>query len=449
MVITRLLLPETFGQASMFTLALNIIIIITIFGTDQSFIRFFYEEKPENRAGLLFRSMSIPLSLSIVIVAILFLFYKRISIWLFDEINFSAIVFLAIGVLTQVFFRFSSLVIRMQQKGVLYSNINILHKVLDFVLLIAFYWIYGATYKIIIYSTVISVVVLSIYAILKEKEFWNIKNLTNQNLRHSKTEILKYGSPLVITVLITWLFQSFDKIALRQWSDFTELGLYTAAFKIVALVNVLQVSFSTFWTPVAYEHFEKTPHHKVFYENIYKIISFTIFSIAIISIAGKDILVYLLGNKYTEASNIMPFLVFMPVMYTLSEVTVVGINFFKKTKWHILIALISCIINIIGNAILVPEFGAIGAAGATAFSYIVFFTLRTFISQRYFKVYYNLSKTYLIILLILIYAFFSLINENFYTNIVVGLLLFIILLALYFKDIKKSIIIIRDYKKNK
>src|SRR5699024_9374409 len=116
---------------------------------------------------------------------------------------------------------------------------------------------------------------------------------------------------------------------------------YSAAMRLVALVVVLRTTFSTFWTPVAYEKFEKNPGDKSFFRNMSIIVSFAMFFVAIASIAGRDIIVALLGKDYVYAATIMPFLVFMPILYTISHTTVMGINFYKKTKYHIYIALIS------------------------------------------------------------------------------------------------------------
>ncbi len=75
----------------------------------------------------------------------------------------------------------------------------------------------------------------------------------------SVKEIIKYGLPFVPTFLITWIFQSFDKLALRNYCDFTEIGLYSAAFKVVSVMSLIQVGFSNFWTPVSYESYENDP----------------------------------------------------------------------------------------------------------------------------------------------------------------------------------------------
>jgi O-antigen/teichoic acid export membrane protein len=445
-ITTRILMPEDFGKASMFTLALNVLMIIIMFGTDQSFIRFFYEEEIEKRRGLLYNCIRIPVILSLFLITVLLVLNRTISIWLFEEESLLVVLFLCMGIIAQILYRYSTLVIRMQQKGKLYSNLHIIHKMLSIIILILFYFFLGASYKIIVYSTVINLLIIASIAIWSEKKFWNKKNRKIKNLKHKGIEIVRFGSPLVITILITWLFESFDKIAIRHWSDFNELGLYAAAYKIVALVSVLQTTFSTFWTPVAYEKFENEPEDKKFYEKIFKIVSFTMFLVAIISIAGKDVIVYLLGREYRDASNIMPFLVFMPILYTISEITVVGINFFKKPKWHVLIASIACIVNIFGNWVLVPLYGALGASVSTAFSYIVFFVLRTQISQIYYKINYNLYKTYLMLMIISAYALFSVITNSFYHNILVGMIVLLALVIFYIKDVKMGYKTLKNLK---
>lgn len=338
-------------------------------------------------------------------------------------------------IVIQALYRYAVLVIRMQQKGHMFSLLEILNRTFQFGFIILLYFLLGASYEIVIYSTVITYIILTVVSIIYEREFWNYKNILSKKLKHSKLEILKYSDPLVLTTLITWLFQSIDKVALRHWSDFQELGLYAAAFKIVALLSVVQIGFSTFWTPVCYERFEKNPHDKIFYALMSKIIAISMFLIAIITISFKDIIILLLGEGYREAANIMPFLVFMPLMYTLSETTVIGINFYKKPKWHILIAVVSCVTNIIGNFYLVPQYGAIGAAISTAFSYVVFFSMRTSISLKYYKVNYGLKRAYFMFFIIALFAMYSSYNEIFIRNIIAGIISFFILIVLYHKEL--------------
>jgi len=444
MITTRILDPAHFGKASMFTLVINLSMMIVILGTDQSFVRFFYEESEENRGGLLYNCITLPLIFGLIFSLCIIFFSNPISVFLFGEKNLTVMVVLAIGIIVQVLNRYAVLVVRMQQKGNLFSIIEISNRVLNLMTLLLLYFIFGPSYKIIIYSTVISLLVISVYVIFKEKKFWHLNNYNKKNLKHSKRDVLRFGVPLVLTTLITWLFTSFDKIAIRQFSTYDELGIYAAAFRLVSLVAVLQTTFSTFWSPVAFERYEKKPDDTNFYSDMNRIITFSMFFVASLTILGKDIIIILLGENYQETSKIMPFLVFMPVMYTISETTVIGINFYKKTKWHILIASVSCVINIFGNLLLVPTYGALGASISTAFSYIIFFTLRTLVSKMYYKVDYGLKKFYFVTAVLSVYAFYSISTSNQIYNFGFGLIALLILIVTYKNDVSRYYKIVRS-----
>lgn len=57
-----------------------------------------------------------------------------------------------------------------------------------------------------------------------------------------------------------------------------------------------------------------------------------------------------------------------------------------------MIAAVSAIANFFGNMWLVPIYGAKGAACSTGLSYIIFFSIRTFVSIRLYSVKYYLKK---------------------------------------------------------
>lgn len=435
MITTRLLSPDSFGKVAMFDLSLQIGLILVVFGTDQSFVRFFYEEEKEKRGALLYNCLRIPLLTSTFILIIILFLYKQISYFLIGKVDFVFAVILAVGIFAQLLFRYGQLVIRMQQKANLYSLLQIFERTFNLIFILFFFSLLGSNFHVLIYSKIVTLLILVLIALYFGRHLWNIKNLKVKNAKHSQSEIITFGTPFIFTIFITWIFTSFDKIALRQWGDFEELGLYTAAMRLVALVMVLKQTFSTFWTPIAYEKFENNPSDKMFYRHITILVSFGMFLVAIASIAGKDVIVLLLGNDYHGAASIMPFLVFMPILYTISETTVIGINFYKKSKWHIFIALVACLTNIVGNWMLVPDFGALGASLSTAFSYVIFFILRTSMSLKLFKVNYPLGKIYFMLITIMFYAVYSIFNSNIILNIMIGISLTSILILLYFKDL--------------
>ena len=96
----------------------------------------------------------------------------------------------------------------------------------------------------------------------------------------------------------------------------------------------------------------------------------------------KELVALILGYDFRNAIMIFPFLLLYPVLYTLSEITGLGIGFKRKTIYTLLVTSVSAIVNVALNWYLIPIFKGKGAAIATGISYVVFFWLRTIISRR-------------------------------------------------------------------
>ena len=403
---TRLFTPVEYGKFSMFLLMANIINAVVLVGLDQSFVRYFYEEDEHNRGRLLYKNLKIPLLVCLIVCMGIVIFYKKISYQVFEVYSIQLLILLILNNFCMLLNRFAFLVIRMQQKGKIYSKMQIIQKTSNIILIILFFVLFQGDFLTLVYAFVFSNILVTIIAIFVEKEFWRFSK-PKDKLNTRESELLRFGFPLVFTFLITWLFQSIDRIFIQHYNGYNELGVYSAAFSIIALLNAVQAAFTMFWVPVAYETYKKDGDNIHFFEKINKIVTYFMFLISIFVIMFKDVIVFLLGQDFREASAIIPFLVYMPLMYTVSETTVLGISFKKKSNFHIVIALSAAIANIVGNILLVPGLGAKGAAISTGIAYIVFFTMRTFISKNLYRVNYSLVRFYIMTLSLSIFALYA------------------------------------------
>lgn len=75
---------------------------------------------------------------------------------------------------------------------------------------------------------------------------------------------------------------------------------------------------------MAVEHYVKDKADVTFYQKGNQIITVIMFCVGFSLILFKDVFAVLLGSKYREAAYILPFLIFNPIMYTVSETTVNG-----------------------------------------------------------------------------------------------------------------------------
>lgn len=449
-LITRLVDPIEYGQFSIFTLYSNLAVMVLYLGLDQSLVRYFYEiEKETYRRALLFKCVRIPVIISTIVIVVAVL-TQQFDLWHF-ELGKSIFILLCIYTLIQIIYRFALLIVRLQYKTKLYSLLGIIQKVTYIILLlptICFFKI-NNEYGLII-ATIIAAFVCMIISIISERRMWNFKNIKVEYCKVSNFDLLQYAYPYVLSMGVTTLFQTIDKISLNIYGSYLDVGIYASTMTLINIFSIVQNSFNTLWAPMSMEYFIKNKDDKTFYQRGNQAITVVMFFIGISLILCKDIFAILLGEKYRQAAYILPFLIFNPVMYTISETTVSGLVFMKKSKLQVLVAVIACSVNIAGNIMLVPRLGCQGAAISTGLSYIVFFTMRTILSNRYFYVDFHLRKFYLLTLIVVIYAFYNTFNKFNIVSIFGYIVCLVALILLY----KETIIwgiehIIRLYKKDK
>jgi len=386
-VTTRLLSPEEYGKSSLFTLFQSLFLIVGLLGFDQGYVRF-YNDKKIKKSELLQNSLFLPLCFSIFLILICSAFFKSISNFLFGSVEIGLMVAFCFFIPVLLFNRFFLLQIRMDLNGKLYSLLNIISQIINFLVLIFFLLFYQKTFKSIVYATIFGFIANTfIIFLFIDKSFIKNKFVFSKEIQK---KLLKFSLPLVPATLLSWLLNSFDKIGLRTWSNFNELGLYATAFKIVAILNVFQNIFTTTWIPIAYRWKEDNVSKEKF-EQISSIVLSMMTCLFAFVVLFRDIIFLFFGSEYRNSSDIFVFLLFIPVMYTISETTCLGINFSKRTLYNLYVSIIVVVLNLLGNYFLIPKYGALGASLSTCMSYIVFFWGRTFFSRKeWFK--FGLTK---------------------------------------------------------
>lgn len=434
-IITWLIVPKEFGRTEMFMTVYNLLLLCSNVGLDQSFVRFYSQcANDEQRINLFHLTIKFPIFINLALSFILIAFWKQISFLLFNSYNFLAILILSASLIIGMLNYYSMLVLRMKQKGKPYSLLNLLTSASNSVFIIVLALFVNKSFISIISAQLFSLILTFGIALVIEGHFWFAK--VNKSNQFTFMELFKFGIPFLPSLLIFWLFSSISRFSLRTWSSFESLGLYSVSFKFVQALNLFQKAFGTFWVPVAYETYAKQPNNTDFFERIYLLISFVLLFVGTSIMLFKDIIIMMFHPNYKMAAMVMPFLLFVPMMYTLSEVTVLGINFKKKTNWHIIIAAAATLMNLAGNYFLTPHFGAKGAAISSGVSYIGFFLLRTIISIKYYPVNYHLVKTNIMFILFSLCALYSTFIPFNHYHIIIGISFLTILIYQYYDSVK-------------
>lgn len=441
-LITRIMSTDEYGRTAMFQSVVSIIYIFAILGLDQGYIRFFYKDGI-SRKKLFFQCLYPPLILILIFSAVYFIFSNFFNNILFER-HAADITLLVIGyVVTSVFERFVFLNIRMDQNGKLYSNLNILSKVLYISFIVIFVKILGDDFRVVLYALTLPLVIVTVSLLIRFL-FINRKeriSFSNNDNGISETELLKYSVPFIPMLLMEWLLSSMDRWSIRFFNGFAETGVYSAAMQIMTIILTVKITFVAFWSPIAMEKYENESeeHCKSFFADVFLKTQFLCMCLAFGLTMCRGIIVLILGASYREAIKIIPFLTLMPVLSILFEMTGQGVKFVKKIKYFNYASFAAIVCNLIGNTVLVPIYKGVGAAVATGLTYIVYFVIGTYFANKCYKVNYNMKPLLISMIIYILYALFATYTDNQLMSAGIGVVLFIIHCLINLPTIKSLI----------
>lgn len=373
-LVTWFFSQEDVGRMAMLQVAVGFCTLLFTLGLDQAYVREFHETKSK---PVLFKTTFFPgfLLLSVVIV-ILLMSGNIISLWLFEIDSYLLSVLISVAILSSFSSRFLSLILRMNEQGFAYSLSQLLPKVL-LILIIGGYVLFAANrniHNLVLANVAAALFVFIIYAWNTRKE-WLLSLKQKTDYKYLK-EMLKFGIPLIFGGLAFWGLTATDKILLKELSNFEQLGLYSVAVSFAAAATIFQSIFSTVWAPTVYKWAAADKN----LDKIHKVNRYVLLvAIILFCLAGlfSWVVTFILPDNYKSVQWIVIPCLGFPLLYTLSETTVVGLGITRRSGFSMLASLLAFLINLLGNWWLIPNWGATGAAVSTCISFWFFFFLRT------------------------------------------------------------------------
>ena len=251
--------------------------------------------------------------------------------------------------------------------------------------------------------------------------------------------------PLVIGGLASWGLNVMDRIFLRNMSTYTELGVYSVAMSIAGVAALFSGIFNTIWAPMVFKWVSEGNIDFKTIDDISEYLLAAIYFLVVLSGLFSWIIPNFLPQSYAEIQFIITPCLLGPLFYTLSETTAIGIAIARKTKLAMLASIVAMLINVVGNYILVPKYGAMGAAAATAIAFWSFFIMRTEFSKLVWRKIPSF-KSYTIVTILMICSIYSMfcLRENYLVFLSVWLLLLIVGFFIFFNTIEEMFLKIRQ-----
>lgn len=229
-----------------------------------------------------------------------------------------------------------------------------------------------------------------------------------------RREMVKYCTPLIFNNLALWINAFLDRYFVTYYCGIAENGIYSVAGKIPTILSTCYSVFASAWTLSAIIEFDPEDNDG-FFSNTYNTYG------ALMTIACSMIILiniplahFLYAKEFFVAWRYSSILLLSVMFNTLTVFQGSVFTAAKKTKSVATTTVISAIVNTVLNAILIPIYGALGAAIATAFSYFVMWAVRYQFSKEFIMMRVNVKRDLLIYTIIVIQIVFEHMNSHFY-----------------------------------
>lgn len=177
----------------------------------------------------------------------------------------------------------------------------------------------------------------------------------------SKSKYYIFASLMVVVI------QNTDHIMVTAMYGESENGFYSAAITCVTILQFVYVAIVDSFRPLVLE--EKKHGSEAYEKNIKRVYSITLYlSIAqcVVFCALADLIVFILyGSAYAAAVPVLRILSFYFIFSLMGLLRNVWILAEEKQKYLTVINFSGALLNIVLNAVMIPYWGAIGAATAS------------------------------------------------------------------------------------
>lgn len=433
-VFARIMSTEDFGYLSSYETWVAIITVLVGLQTAGSISNAYIDYKREKLEEYIY-SITYIGTFSAVVISIILTIFSSFFSKLFEVSKYS----LFLGIVQCLFTFFLNVLIneyRMLDKPWQYLVFTVGNSIINITLAI-FFVIYMPSAKYIgrVYALTISAFIFGILALVLIIRNTNNKKIESGYIRYA----LKLSLPLVFHAFAAIILSRCDQLMLLKYAGPSEAGIYSYGTNFAHIIYVLYTACNQAYIPWYYKKLEKNCEKEIVQANRNYITFFSLGFLAFIFIL-PEIIKLMSTSDYYKAIYFAPIVALGFYMNFLYNFPVNYEFFHKKTHFIALGTVGAAIMNAILNMLLIPPFGGIGAAVATASSYMILLIVHIYIAKRIIGNYsmpiYDFAIA--IILVLLIFTLYYICVDK----IIIRFILFAILVILALRSLsimKKSL----------
>ncbi len=260
--------------------------------------------------------------------------------------------------------------------------------------------------------------------------------------------VLKESLPFALLVLLMSFYYRLDSIMIKGLLDNGrfEAGIYAKSYRLLEGFNMFGYLFAGLLLPLFSRMLKEKKSIKKLVNLSFNLIFLPSIAVAVISwIYATEIMELLYYENITQSAKVYGVLMFSFIAIALTYVYGTLLTANGSLKQLNIISLIGLGLNLVLNYLMIPKYGAYGAAVATLFTQIVVVVSQIIIAKKILQMGYTFSvfakNGFVILLAISFSLYISQFIKHWIVSSLLILVLFIILAVLFrifnFSDFKK------------
>lgn len=366
-IYTRILLPADYGSLDLIYIVGNLIAILYGFMISSGYIRIYYSCSSEEEKQRLFGSAFwFTLTNAVIFMFLTYLLSKEIASKAFTFPNGDQYLILvsissAIFSLSIIFYN----LLMVKEKAKSFVMINVISLLITMIItIILVVYLRRGIYGILVAQIIgrgIELAILSL--ILFQRTFFKIS-------LSQIFEMLKYSIPLIPVQLAAFTLNLSNRFFLQAFTTLTSVGLYALGYKFASILLLFAIEPLRAFTPFIFSQIDNPERSKKTLADFTRYYIFVIFIITLgISMLSKEVIAIVADESYSSSWVVVYILTLSYAIYGTVVLSSYAIEIVKKNWISSAAWILGAIINVGLNILLIPRFGIIGAATATALSY--------------------------------------------------------------------------------
>ena len=382
---THYLPTDAYGKVEIVTAATAVLSIVLQLGISSAFFRFYFDSKDPEHRGLVIRtSFWFTMTMATLGLVLGLVFAGPVSVWIGLGHDPSLARAGAVGLWAQTNYQMMTSLFRVEERSFAYAIASVANVLITIAAMVAFVAVFHWGASGLVVGNFVGT--LCVYMALLA---YRRRQLHFQFDRRLFRAMQSFGMPLVPSALALWAINFIDREFVSFYRGDGEVGIYSVAIKIGSVVTFVVLAFRTAWPAFAYSIEDDRAARRAYAYVLTYVLTIACWLSLALGALAPWLVRWLTNARYHRAENGVALLAFAFAIYAGYTVLAIGSGRARRTQMNWVVTGIGAAMNVGLNFWLIPRYGMVGAAIATAAAYVVLFIGMAMYAQSVYPVSYQ------------------------------------------------------------